>query len=79
MSGSTRSRPFYGYTIVAQEAPPPRVFHTRSEDYGDSYLKVPWVVGGANSNNMYTTDPDKMFDPVITAMTNQTLVSVKKI
>jgi anaerobic selenocysteine-containing dehydrogenase len=34
--------------------------------------------GGANSNNMYTTDPAKMFDPIITAMTSQTLVQVSK-
>jgi len=39
----------------------------------------PMADGGANSNNMYTTDPDKMFDPVITAMTNQTLVQVSKL
>jgi anaerobic selenocysteine-containing dehydrogenase len=34
--------------------------------------------GGANTNNMYTTDPDKMYDPIITAMTSQTLVEVRK-
>jgi anaerobic selenocysteine-containing dehydrogenase len=34
--------------------------------------------GGANSNNMYTTDPEKMYDPIITAMTSQTLVQVSK-
>jgi anaerobic selenocysteine-containing dehydrogenase len=38
----------------------------------------PIADGGANSNNMYTTDPDKMYDPVITAMTSQTLVQVSK-
>ena len=38
----------------------------------------PMADGGANSNNMYTTDPKKMFDPVITGMTSQTLVQVKK-
>lgn len=38
----------------------------------------PIADGGANTNNMYTTDPDKMFDPVICAMTSQTLVQVKK-
>ena len=34
--------------------------------------------GGANTNNMYSTDPEKMFDPVITAMSSQTLVEVRK-
>jgi hypothetical protein len=38
----------------------------------------PIADGGANSNNMYTTDPEKMFDPVITAMSSQTLVEVRK-
>jgi anaerobic selenocysteine-containing dehydrogenase len=38
----------------------------------------PMADGGANTNNMYTTDPNKMYDPVITAMTSQTLVQVKK-
>ncbi len=35
--------------------------------------------GGANTNNMYTTDPQKMYDPIITAMTSQTLVRVTKL
>ena len=38
----------------------------------------PLADGGANSNNMYTTDPNKMFDPIITAMSSQTLVQVRK-
>jgi anaerobic selenocysteine-containing dehydrogenase len=38
----------------------------------------PLADGGANTNNMYTTDSDKMFDPVITAMSSQTLVQVRK-
>jgi len=38
----------------------------------------PIADGGANTNNMYTTDPNKMFDPVVTGMTSQTLVQVKK-
>ena len=38
----------------------------------------PIADGGANTNNMYTTDPDKMFDPIVTAMSSQTLVQVKK-
>jgi anaerobic selenocysteine-containing dehydrogenase len=38
----------------------------------------PIADGGANTNNMYTTDPEKMFDPVITAMSSQTLVQVRK-
>ena len=38
----------------------------------------PLADGGANTNNMYTTDPKMMFDPVITAMSSQTLVQVRK-
>jgi anaerobic selenocysteine-containing dehydrogenase len=38
----------------------------------------PLADGGANSNNMYTTDPEKMYDPIVTAMSSQTLVQVKK-
>jgi anaerobic selenocysteine-containing dehydrogenase len=34
--------------------------------------------GGANVNNMYSVDPEKAFDPLITAMSSQTLVEVKK-
>lgn len=39
----------------------------------------PLADGGANTNNLYTTDPDKMFDPIITAMTSQTLVKITKL
>jgi anaerobic selenocysteine-containing dehydrogenase len=39
----------------------------------------PLFDGGANVNVMYNTDPDKMFDPVVTAMASQTLVQVTKI
>ena len=38
----------------------------------------PLADGGANTNNMYSTDAEKMFDPVITAMSSQTLVQVRK-
>jgi len=38
----------------------------------------PLADGGANANNMYTTDPAKMYDPVMTAMSSQTLVQVRK-
>ncbi|MDB9823521.1 molybdopterin-dependent oxidoreductase, partial [Deltaproteobacteria bacterium] len=38
----------------------------------------PILDGGANVNMMYSVDPDKAFDPLITAMTSQTLVQVKK-
>jgi anaerobic selenocysteine-containing dehydrogenase len=34
--------------------------------------------GGANTNNMYSVDLEKAFDPLITAMSSQTLVQVKK-
>jgi anaerobic selenocysteine-containing dehydrogenase len=35
--------------------------------------------GGANTNNMYSVEPEKAFDPIITAMTSQTLVQVRKV
>jgi anaerobic selenocysteine-containing dehydrogenase len=34
--------------------------------------------GGANSNNMYSVDYEKAFDPVVTAMSSQTLVQIRK-
>lgn len=34
--------------------------------------------GGANVNIMYSTDPDTAYDPMITAMSSQTLVQVEK-
>jgi anaerobic selenocysteine-containing dehydrogenase len=34
--------------------------------------------GGANVNNMYSVDPEKAFDPLVTAMASQTLVEVRK-
>jgi anaerobic selenocysteine-containing dehydrogenase len=38
----------------------------------------PLLDGGANVNMMYSTDSEKAFDPLITAMSSQTLVQVKK-
>lgn len=38
----------------------------------------PLLDGGANVNNLYSTDPEKAFDPLITAMSSQTLVQVRK-
>lgn len=38
----------------------------------------PVLDGGANTNNMYSVDPKKVYDPLITAMSSQTLVQVKK-
>jgi anaerobic selenocysteine-containing dehydrogenase len=38
----------------------------------------PLLRGGANANLMYSTDPKKAYDPVVTAMTSQTLVQVRK-
>lgn len=32
------------------EAAPPDLYYTRSENFGDTYLKVPWKVNGENSN-----------------------------
>ncbi|MDD4766662.1 MAG: molybdopterin-dependent oxidoreductase [Desulfotomaculaceae bacterium] len=39
---------------------------------------MPILDGGANVNNMYSVDPDQAFDPLITAMSSQTLVEVRK-
>ncbi|MGD9211853.1 MAG: molybdopterin-dependent oxidoreductase [Desulfobacteraceae bacterium] len=39
----------------------------------------PLLDGGANVNNLYSVDPEKAFDPLITAMASQTLVQVKKV
>jgi anaerobic selenocysteine-containing dehydrogenase len=38
----------------------------------------PLLNGGANVNMMYSVDPEKSYDPLITAMSSQTLVQVKK-
>jgi len=38
----------------------------------------PLLDGGANANNMYCDDPEKAFDPLVTAMSSQTLVQVRK-
>jgi anaerobic selenocysteine-containing dehydrogenase len=39
----------------------------------------PLFDGGANVNNMYNVDPSKAFDPVVTAMSSQTLVQVSRV
>lgn len=38
----------------------------------------PLADGGANVNAMYSVDPQKAYDPLVTAMTSQTLVQVEK-
>jgi len=38
----------------------------------------PLLDGGANMNNMYSVDPARAFDPLITAMSSQTVVQVSK-
>jgi anaerobic selenocysteine-containing dehydrogenase len=38
----------------------------------------PLLDGGANVNLMYTVDPEKAYDPLVTAMPKQTLVQVRK-
>jgi len=40
--------------------------------------RYPILAGGANTNNLYSTDPEKAFDPLVTAMPKQTLVDVRK-
>ena len=42
-----------GSTGVKAEASPLDIYYTRTEDYGDTYLKIPWVIGGENSNQGY--------------------------
>lgn len=39
-----------GGDSLKTEASPLDVYYTRSEDYGDSFVKIPWVIGGENSN-----------------------------
>lgn len=41
-------------------------------------LGFPLLEGGANTNTMYSVDYGKAFDPVVTAMSSQTLVQVTK-
>jgi anaerobic selenocysteine-containing dehydrogenase len=38
----------------------------------------PLLGGGANTNSMYSIDSEKAFDPLVTAMSSQTLVQVRK-
>jgi anaerobic selenocysteine-containing dehydrogenase len=38
----------------------------------------PLFDGGANVNIMYSVDPEKAFDPIITAYASQTLVQIRK-
>jgi hypothetical protein len=42
-----------GSSGVKAESGPLDLYYTRSEDYGDSYVKIPWVIGGENSNEGY--------------------------
>lgn len=42
------------------------------------YEDYPLLDGGANVNIMYSVDPEKAFDPLITAMSSQTLVEVRR-
>ena len=48
---------------------------------GCEQLKLPGfplLDGGANSNTMYSVDETRAFDPLVTAMSSQTLVQVRK-
>ena len=40
--------------------------------------EYPLLDGGANTNNLYSVEPDKAFDPLVTAMPKQTLVEVRR-
>jgi hypothetical protein len=42
-----------GGDSLKTEATPLDLFYTRSENYGDNYVKIPWVIGGVNSNQGY--------------------------
>jgi hypothetical protein len=42
-----------GSTGVKAEGSPLDLFYTRTENYGDTYLKIPWLIGGLNSNQGY--------------------------
>lgn len=39
----------------------------------------PLLDGGANVNLLYGVDPEKALDPMVTAMSSQTLAEVEKI
>ena len=43
-----------------------------------SLPEYPLLEGGASTNNLYSTDRVKAFDPLVTAMPKQTLVHVKR-
>jgi len=42
-----------GSTGVKAEAGPLDLYYTRTENYGDTYVKIPWTIGGVNSNQGY--------------------------
>ena len=42
-----------GSSGVKAESGPLDLYYTRSENYGDSFVKIPWVIGGENSNEGY--------------------------
>ena len=42
-----------GSSGVKAESGPLDIYYTRSEDYGENYVRVPWLIGGENSNEGY--------------------------
>jgi hypothetical protein len=42
-----------GSSGVKAEAGPLDLYYTRTEDFGDNYVKIPWEIGGENSNAGY--------------------------
>ena len=42
------------------------------------FSDLPFTDGGANANHLYSVDPIKSYDPLVTAMCSQTLVEVSK-
>jgi len=76
--------PYGSLTLVADVNPgirPDTVMALHGWWQGCSELKKKnssLLAGGANANSMYSTDPAKAYDPLVTAMTSQTLVQVRK-
>lgn len=76
--------PYGSITLIADVNPgirPDTVMALHGWWQGCTELKqknLPLLAGGANTNSMYNTDPTKAYDPLVTAMTSQTLVQVRK-
>ena len=47
-----------GSSGVKAEAGPLDIYYTRSEDYGDNFVKIPWVIGGVAEEDEGEEGPD---------------------